>query len=111
MPRTAFAAASLTVLCMLTTFQNGPVFGQTNTATVYGSVTDPSGAVLPHTTIEAVNTSTGARSTATSNAEGQFTLNFLPIGTYKFTASISGFQDTGERGSDAFRRADDATHF
>jgi hypothetical protein len=80
------------------TFQVDSAFGQANTATVYGNVTDQTGAVVPNTNIEAVNITTGARSTATSNAEGQFTFNFLPISTYRFKAVAPGFQEQTKDG-------------
>jgi hypothetical protein len=92
MPSIAWKTVSLVVLTLFT-LNSGRMFGQANTATVYGSVTDQSGAFLPNATVEATNMMTGAHSATKSNGEGQFTFNFLPIGTYKFSADAPGFQN------------------
>jgi hypothetical protein len=68
------------------------LLGQVNTATVTGTVNDPSAAAIPGANIEARNEQTGIRATTNSNTEGRFTLSDLPIGTYDFTVSESGFQ-------------------
>lgn len=67
-------------------------FGQENTATVYGTVIDPSGAVIPGVKITVTSELTGRVTTATSNDAGQFTLNFLPVGRYTLQAEQTGFQ-------------------
>jgi hypothetical protein len=67
-------------------------YGQSNMATVYGNVLDPSGAAVPNAQVEARNDLTGIRFTGTSNSLGQFTLSFLPVGTYTFTVQAPGFQ-------------------
>ncbi len=98
MPRTALSRLPLAALCAFLTIGSNWSYGQSNTATVYGNITDPSGAAVPSVTIDAVNTITGVHSSATSNAEGQFTFNFLPVGSYKFTASAAGFQNQVREG-------------
>jgi hypothetical protein len=68
------------------------LLGQTNTATVYGNVGDQTGAPVANVAVSATNGLTGAQSSTTSNADGQFTFNYLPVGTYTFSAQLSGFQ-------------------
>jgi len=64
---------------------------QTFRGTILGTVTDPSGAVVPGAKVTVKNTGTGLeRATATSD-DGSYSLPELPIGTYNVTVSQSGF--------------------
>lgn len=73
-------------------------FGQANTATIYGNVTDQSGAVLPAATITATNGLTGIKTTAVPDSGGRFTFNFLPVGVYTFVVEAAGFQSQARDG-------------
>lgn len=68
-------------------------FAQTITATVSGVVTDPNGAVVPGVAVTAKANETGQSKTATTDAEGRYTITFLPPGTYNLTYNKSGFAD------------------
>src|SRR5215831_14784000 len=68
------------------------VFGQGSTAQIIGSVTDPSGAVLPGVEITATQTETGVSRTTVSNETGAYILPNLPVGPYKLEASLPGFR-------------------
>ncbi len=61
-------------------------------ATVSGSVTDPSGAVIPAAAIEVRETSTGTINRTVSDAAGQYVVPFLPPGNYTITATAKGFE-------------------
>ncbi len=74
------------------------LLGQVNTATVTGSVSDPSGAAVPNARIDAHNELTGVRASTNSNADGRFTFSYLPIGTYDFTVTGTGFQTLTQNG-------------
>lgn len=67
------------------------LFGQTTSIT--GTVSDPSGAVIPGATITIVNTATGAQREATSDARGTYTIQQVTPGIYKVTAKAAGFAD------------------
>ncbi|MGA2270540.1 MAG: carboxypeptidase-like regulatory domain-containing protein [Bryobacteraceae bacterium] len=67
------------------------LFGQTTSLT--GTVTDPSGAVIPGATISIVNAQTGAQRDAVADAQGRYTMQQLTPGTYKLTAKVAGFAD------------------
>ena len=54
--------------------------GQTYTATLTGTVSDPNGAVVPNTKIVATNQGTKIEYAANSNDLGVYTIRFLPIG-------------------------------
>lgn len=60
--------------------------------TISGTVTDPSGAVIPGAQVTARESSTGSLTNATTNAAGQYVLPFLLPGTYSVTAKARGFQ-------------------
>jgi hypothetical protein len=57
-----------------------------------GVVRDPSDAVLPGANVALVNEATGARQDAVTNDIGAFTFAQLPVGTYRVTISLQGFQ-------------------
>ena len=59
-------------------------------ASVIGSVTDDTKAMLPGATITATSLETGVQQVAVSDANGQYRLR-LPPGSYKLQAELSGF--------------------
>jgi hypothetical protein len=67
-------------------FASGP------TGTITGTVTDPSGAVVPKAKITVVNSATNAARDARSNDDGDFTVALLPPGRYQVTAESEGFR-------------------
>lgn len=67
------------------------MFAQTNTTSLNGTITDPSGALIPGATITITNTGTNLTKSAQSGSIGQYTFNQIPPGQYKVTASASGF--------------------
>lgn len=71
---------------------------QLDTATILGTVTDSSGAVMPGTKVQVHNMGTDATVYLTTNAEGMFIAPALPVGTYKVTASASGFKTYVQEG-------------
>ncbi len=68
------------------------VRAQINTGDITGRITDPANAVVGGADVVAVNLDTQQRFGATSNVDGQYLLAGLPPGTYKVTASMSGFK-------------------
>src|SRR5947209_878855 len=69
---------------------------QTVTGTINGTVSDPSGAVIPAATVTVTNQETGAKRTATTNSAGSFTFATLEPGQYSLSATAPGFK-TAER--------------
>src|SRR5262245_13200173 len=65
---------------------------QTVTATLTGTVSDPSGGALPGVTIVAPNQGTHVDYSTESNASGVYTIAFLPIGSYVVSAEMTGFK-------------------
>src|SRR6266849_2485779 len=67
-------------------------FGQSTNATVSGTVSDSSGAVLPGVSVTATNTGTGVVTSGVSNESGVYNFASLLPGTYKVSAELPGFQ-------------------
>jgi hypothetical protein len=67
-------------------------FSQSTNATVGGTVSDASGALIPGVTITATNLGTGIVTTVVSNEAGAYNFASLQTGTYKVTAELVGFQ-------------------
>ena len=59
---------------------------------IQGTITDPSGAVVPGATVVAENVATGVKTTKQTNEAGLYVINALPPGEYKVLVSFSGFQ-------------------
>src|SRR5437870_2509691 len=68
------------------------VFAQTSNATLGGTISDSTSALIPGVTITATNTQTGIVSTVVSNETGAYQFASLQTGIYKVTAELSGFQ-------------------
>jgi hypothetical protein len=67
-------------------------FSQGVNGTITGTVTDPSGSVVPGAAVEAANVETGALYTAASTSTGNYAIPNLPVGTYTFNAKAEGFK-------------------
>jgi hypothetical protein len=61
-------------------------------AQLVGTVTDPSGAVVPAAQLDARNQLTGVEIKTTANDSGNFLFPSLPVGTYTVTCDLAGFQ-------------------
>ena len=61
------------------------------TATVNGVVTDSSQAVIRGANVSITNLETGLRRDTQTNDTGNYTFTLLPVGRYRFSASIGGF--------------------
>ncbi len=62
------------------------------TASISGTVTDPSGAVVAGATVVATNVDTGVAVTLTTNSQGFYSFQSLPLGKYRIDVTQSGFQ-------------------
>jgi hypothetical protein len=64
---------------------------QTFRGTINGTVTDPSGAVVPNATVKATEIATGIDHTTVTTSDGGFALQDIPLGFYKVTVTATGF--------------------
>ena len=77
-----------------------PSFGQAVYGSIYGTVTDTTGAVIPNATVTVIDTAKGTSTTVQSNASGEFTADHLIPDTYEVKVAaqgFSGFDQTGLR--------------
>src|SRR5215475_13744201 len=67
-------------------------WAQTQLATVFGAITDPSGAVVPGAHVAVVNQSTGLKRAVLTDMTGQYHLAGLPTGEYVVRVEKPVFQ-------------------
>lgn len=72
-------------------FGASTAWAQFDTGTIAGSVTDPSGAVIPNATVTVTNTGTNVSKTVQTDNGGNFTASALPFGNYVVAATATGF--------------------
>ena len=68
-----------------------PMFSQTVTGTMNGTVTDKSGGALPGVTVTIRNAETGLERVLVTDKAGFFNAAYLPIGRYNVVAELAGF--------------------
>ncbi len=69
-----------------------PLCAQTATGRIVGTVSDPTGALIPGAAITATNIDTKVEYQTLTNEQGLYQVPLLPIGTYTVTAEMPGFQ-------------------
>lgn len=91
MSKRLFAAAGALALAAL------PAFSQTNpTGTISGRVVDPQGLALPGVGVTAQSSTLQGSRTATTSANGDYILAFLPPGDYTVTFELASFATVKE---------------
>lgn len=65
---------------------------QSDTGSIVGTVTDPTGAVIAGAAVVATNTGTGLKLSATSNGSGEYSILAVPRGNYTVKATAPGFE-------------------
>ena len=95
-PRPATVRHVAAVLAITFLSLAGAFAAQTGTtsATVQGTVTDPTGAVVPGATVEILNPVNGYHSQATTDADGHYRIVNIPFAPYHMTISATGFAST-----------------
>lgn len=68
------------------------------TATLSGSVADPTGAVVPQATVKLTSTQIGISRTLTTDASGRYTFTQLPPSTYILSIEANGFETYKQTG-------------
>jgi outer membrane receptor protein involved in Fe transport len=81
---------SFALLLSLIAIATASAWGQTN-ASMRGTVTDQSGAVIVGAKVTLTNIATGVSHTASSGSDGAYLFDLIPVGKYKLTVEKSGF--------------------
>ncbi len=84
----------------LCAFAMTPLWAQSGSGTLAGTVLDQAGKVIPAATITAKSDSGSASGTATSDNDGKFSISGLAAGAYTVTTSSPGFALNTRRGVD-----------
>jgi hypothetical protein len=74
------------------------LLAQVTSGTIFGSVQDPTGALIPTATITATDPSKGITRTGTASSSGSFSLPNLPPGTYTLEVTAPGFGKLSKSG-------------
>jgi hypothetical protein len=92
------AAARLMFVLMLAIFYGGGAYAQEASASLRGTVTDGTGAVVSGARVTALKTETGLQRTAVSDAQGAYVLLALPVGHYHLEVQADGFKKYVQEG-------------
>jgi outer membrane receptor protein involved in Fe transport len=87
-----------TVLACLALITPQRLAAQLSTATMFGTVSDPTGAVIPDATVVLTQTQTNFTRETKTNGEGQYRAEFLPIGPYTIKVTAQGFKEISRTG-------------
>lgn len=85
--KSRFSLVVIVVFCLA-----GLALAQTDTARLIGTITDPTGAVIPKATVSVTNTATGRAVTTETGAAGEYTVNALSAGRYHINVKAPGFK-------------------
>jgi len=77
-------------LCLLALAPSG--FGQTETATLSGLITDPQGKVVPDVAVEVTNVDTNVSAHQATNSSGLYVVVGLKPGRYRVSVTKEGFR-------------------
>ena len=83
-----FLAAVGVVLCLIPSLLHAQVVN----ATLLGTVTDSSGAVVANAKVTALEQNTGISHTTQTNGSGNYVFPDMPPGTYTITVEVTGFK-------------------
>src|SRR5580698_6947369 len=81
-----------TLSAILAAFISVSAWSQTQLATVSGTITDTSGAVVPGVSLTIVSQGTGLKRSALTDTAGEYRFAGLPTGTYSLRIEKPGFQ-------------------
>ena len=93
--RAAFYVALLAIGCLLTI---APAQAQSVYGSVFGTVTDKTGAVVPGATVTLTDEAKGTVETAVSNGTGDYTISHLVPDVYDIKIEANGFETFASKG-------------
>ena len=75
-----------------------PSFAQSPTTTLLGTVTDKNGGIVSKAQVTATNVDTNLTRTVPTNEEGEYRIEFLPLGNYRVEVAAPGFKKAIQTG-------------
>jgi hypothetical protein len=88
----ARSASAQVVAALVFAITGSIAFGQQITGTIVGTVKDPQGAVVNTATVKATNVDTGFFRSASANGQGEYRIDYLPVGKYTVEAKAPSFE-------------------
>jgi hypothetical protein len=82
-----FFSVFVLVLCLV-----GVAIAQSDTARLFGTITDSTGAVVPNASVAVTSAGTGQTITLQTGGAGEYSFNALPIGKYHVEVKREGFK-------------------
>jgi len=89
-------ASALFFVCFLSFLSGIATFGQAGRGSISGTVSDPSGAIVPGAKMVLLNRATGVIQHTVTSGAGLYSFISLNPGTYKVTASQTGFKSVAQ---------------
>jgi len=86
------------LLLALLTWSMPACLAQQVSATLFGTVTDPAGAVVPDATVTALNPANGRSISTTTHNDGSYVIPYLYPADYTLTVEKTGFDKTEKTG-------------
>jgi hypothetical protein len=71
---------------------------QLSTATMFGTITDSTGATIPNATVVFTQTQTNFTRQTQTNSAGEYRAEFLPVGPYTVKVDSQGFKEIVQKG-------------
>jgi Carboxypeptidase regulatory-like domain/TonB dependent receptor len=88
-----FAKIPVLWVCLLVAAAGSVAYGQGGASgTIVGTVIDPSGGVIAGASVDVTNVGTNITSHTITTSSGDYTVPYLPPGTYQVTVQAPGFQ-------------------
>lgn len=97
-PIRLFIFACLLACSCLALLAPQQVMAQLSTATMFGTVSDSTGAVIPNAVVLLTQKDTNFTRQTTTNGQGQYRAEFLPLGPYSVKVTAAGFRETVRSG-------------
>src|SRR6266851_8420847 len=89
------ATIALSILALVSASANGQTL---TTGQISGTVTDPSGAVVPKAQVTVLNANSGIKRITESNGDGYYVVPLLDPGNYVVTITAKGFETVSREG-------------
>src|SRR6266480_2450089 len=90
--RASVILTTLAVFTLVTSLWTPPASGQAVFGSIFGTVTDPSGAAVPNAKVTVTSATKATSYTATTNADGNYSVTHLIPDTYNVRAESACFK-------------------
>src|SRR5260221_1106986 len=80
------------VFCLVAVLFPSVLDAQLTTTAIYGRVTDANGGMIPAAQVAVLNTDTNLSRAAQTHADGEYRIEFLPVGNYRVEIAAQAFR-------------------